>query len=234
MKEATEHLGGRGFYSVPEASRLTDLPVSTIKRCTHGYTYALVRGTGISGPSFESDMVAERAEGNREILSFLDLIELRMVKLFRLLGVSGEEIREAQRVARDRLQTTHPFSTGRFRTYGTRIVMEAGKELGSKRLVEIARSQELMTEIILPFTKEVRFEGSKPVLWTHPRGNSLVVLDPTRSFGHPIVKESGVPTYILAEAASSWGPLEEVARWYEVRVDEVRAALAFERRSAAA
>ncbi len=233
MGESALILAGRGFYSIPEASRLTDLPVATIRRYAIGYDYVGARGPGHSQASFHADLVSEGSTGARRTLSFLDLIELRMVRLFREQGISGAEIREAEKVAASRLKVDHPFATGRFRTLGKSILVEAGESRDLKRLVEIARSQELLSKVIEPITREVKYEGETPVLWTHPRGGGLVLLDPHRSFGHPIVAVSGVPTHILAEAASSWGPIESVARWYEVGEDEVRAALEFEGRKAA-
>ena len=226
-------LAGRGFYSIPEASRLTDLPIPTVRRYSIGYDYDGAHGRKHSQASFQADMVSERSGSTRRTLSFLDLIELRMVRLFREQGVPGAEIREAEKAAASRLDVDHPFATGRLRLLGKKILMEVGQARNLERLVEVARSQELFTKVIEPFTREVKYEGETPVLWTHPRGCGLVLLDPNRSFGHPIVAVSGVPTYILAEAASSWGPIESVARWYEVKAEEVRAALKFEGRDAA-
>ncbi len=61
----------------------------------------------------------------------------------------------------------------------------------------------------------------------------LVVLDPTRNFGRPIVARHGVPTEILANAAKATGSVAEVARWYEVSEREIQDAVEFEQRLAA-
>jgi uncharacterized protein (DUF433 family) len=61
----------------------------------------------------------------------------------------------------------------------------------------------------------------------------LVVLDPTRNFGRPIVARHGVPTEVLASAAKASGSIGEVTRWFEVAEREVRDAVEYEQRLAA-
>jgi uncharacterized protein (DUF433 family) len=63
--------------------------------------------------------------------------------------------------------------------------------------------------------------------------NRLVLLDPRRSFGQPIVSRSGVPTVILDRAAKAAGSVREVAAWYEVDRAEVQDAVEFEEKLAA-
>jgi uncharacterized protein (DUF433 family) len=60
-----------------------------------------------------------------------------------------------------------------------------------------------------------------------------VLVDPRRSFGHPIVQE-GVPTAILARSYRAEGSAAAVARWFEVTEESVADALDFERSRAAA
>jgi uncharacterized protein (DUF433 family) len=57
----------------------------------------------------------------------------------------------------------------------------------------------------------------------------MVVVDPQRAFGAPIVVNSGIPTATLALAAGREGSPREVTRWYPVTEREVRDAIAFER-----
>ena len=59
-----------------------------------------------------------------------------------------------------------------------------------------------------------------------------MILDPTRNFGKPVVKE-GVPTRVLARSYRAERSVERVAKWYDVAASSVRAAVDFERRLAA-
>jgi len=66
-----------------------------------------------------------------------------------------------------------------------------------------------------------------------PSTNRRIVIDPARSFGQPVVEKEGVPTSVLARSYKAEQSLKRVARWYDVDVRSVRAAVEFERRLAA-
>jgi uncharacterized protein (DUF433 family) len=59
------------------------------------------------------------------------------------------------------------------------------------------------------------------------------MLDPLRNFGEPIVTKEGVPTRVLARSYQAEHSMARVAKWYDVDVESVRAAVEFERRLAA-
>jgi uncharacterized protein (DUF433 family) len=58
--------------------------------------------------------------------------------------------------------------------------------------------------------------------------SKMIVLDPQRAFGQPIVAREGVPTAILAKAYRSEQSFARVARWYEVKERWVRNAVEYE------
>jgi uncharacterized protein (DUF433 family) len=61
-----------------------------------------------------------------------------------------------------------------------------------------------------------------------------VVLDPARSFGHPIDAVSGVPARVLYDMYQAGESAEEVGRWFRVEPDAVRAAIEYEQSLATA
>ena len=61
----------------------------------------------------------------------------------------------------------------------------------------------------------------------------LVVLDPARSFGQPILAKEGIPTAILASAYKTEKSIKTIALWYEIEEKAVKNALEFERKIAA-
>jgi uncharacterized protein (DUF433 family) len=63
--------------------------------------------------------------------------------------------------------------------------------------------------------------------------SGIVVLDPRRSFGQPIVNDEGVSTRVLAGAVQAEQSIERVAEWFEVKPASVRAAVDFENQLAA-
>jgi hypothetical protein len=87
-------------------------------------------------------------------------------------------------------------------TDGREIFVELHRETGEPSLVEIVKRQAVFAQIIRPFLKELEFaEGTGLVRWWPLGEQRLVVLDPTRNFGRPIVARHGVPTEVLASAA---------------------------------
>jgi len=63
------------------------------------------------------------------------------------------------------------------------------------------------------------------------RNNGRVVLDPERRFGQPLDSETGVPTEAIRRAvtAGDGQDLKSVARWFEIPVEAVKAAMNFEK-----
>jgi len=167
-------------------------------------------------------------------LGFLDLIEIRFVDAFLNEGVSWAMLRKAHAKGAETFKTDHPFCTQGFVTDGRDIFVELLKETGARSLLEIVNNQHVFLEIITPFLKELEFDTSqKLLLWRPSTTRRLVVLDPTRNFGRPIVVKHGVPTEVLACAAKICDSLEEVSRWYEVTKAEIEDAVEFEQRLAA-
>jgi uncharacterized protein (DUF433 family) len=222
---------GAGIYSIPEAARLTCIPVSNIRRWTQGYEY--VRGgrrrhlPPIVKPQIDPI-------GEVEALSFRDLQELRFLQAFRNLGVSWHTLRLASLNAQTILGDDHPFSTGRFRSCGNTIMMDAAKKAKDTALLDVARNQLAFRRVVEPYLKGLVFDKAKdsPVRW-FPTDTRLIVIDPVRRFGQPIVAREGVPTRVLAKAFRAEKSVAAVAKWYELPARSVRAAVAYENRLAA-
>jgi uncharacterized protein (DUF433 family) len=168
-------------------------------------------------------------------LGFLDLIEIRFVDAFRKAGVSWAMIRKTHEKGVETFKTDHPFCTQGFCTDGREIFVELHRETGERSLMEIVSSQHVFVQIISPFLKELEFDASHNLIsWKPATTRRLVVLDPTRNFGRPIVSRHGVPTEILNRAAKACNSVEEVARWYELPNDEIEDAMEFEQQLALA
>jgi len=100
-------------------------------------------------------------------------------------------------------------------------------------LLDLLNGQWVFRRFLAPTFKDVEHRNGSPVRWWALDRKRSVVLDPSRSFGQPIVAASGVPTSVLAEAASVEGSVRKAAMLYEVEEREVKDAVAFEERIAA-
>jgi len=220
---------GRGVYSLSDASRLTGVSTQRLRRWFLGYRYRSRSGERQS-PRVTTGDFADAFD--RPQLSFLDVLEARVIASFRDAGVSWREIRQAHTSAAELLQDPHPFVTARFRTDGTKIIGSLRDRLGDEFWLELAEKQHVFRKVVEPFLKDLEFENGRPVRWRPAPRIQSVVVDPNRSFGQPIIEEVGIPTEALADYAGATS-VDEAAAWYGVPSRAVRDAIRFETRAAA-
>jgi uncharacterized protein (DUF433 family) len=231
MTGNSPNLLNTGIYSVPDAARLTRVSTWRIRRWLRGYRFRTKKKQYHSPPLWHGQL---EPIDHSLALGFLDLIEIRFVDAFLKAGVSWTMLRKAHEHGVELFKNPHPFCTNRFVTDGREIFVELHRKTGGSSLLEIVNRQHVFAQIIKPFLKELEFaEGDVLVRWRPMTSKRLVVLDPTRNFGRPIVVQHGVPTEILASAANACGSIQEVARWYEVPQDEIEDAVEFEHKLAA-
>jgi uncharacterized protein (DUF433 family) len=226
---------GIGLYTISEAARLLRVPARKLRRWAEGYSFKAVGGSKRMEPLFER---ADPDLVDHSILSFTDLIELQMVRMFRDEGVSMQTIRAAARWAAREFGTNHPFAVKRFHTDGKRLFAEreyvpAGEVSPQRFYQELPTCQLVLEDAAKQFFKKLDYEDEE-VLHYWPLGRDRgVVLDPERSFGKPIDHESGVPTLVLYQMATAGESVESIARWYKVKPEAVTAAIDYEQTLAA-
>ena len=211
---------GTGLYSIPQAARLVGTSTSKIRRWTR-------QGEALLKRKFSP---------SDDLLSFVELMELQFIKLFRDEGVSLSTIRKAAKAAARKFHTDYPFAVKRFDTDGQRIfaTLKSQAKPRNKILIdELDRGQLVFEQLARPFFKKLeypsRVDDFPSRYW--PLGRSgRVVLDPTRGFGQPIDSTTGISTKTLSDAVRAGGGQDSavVADWFGVPVDAVTAAVRFE------
>jgi uncharacterized protein (DUF433 family) len=217
----------RPLFTPADAERLVGVPRATTKRWLEGYAYEYKGQIRRSGPrlgphSARIDDVL--------LMSFLDLIEVRMARQLRALGLPWRLLDRVAAWFRSAWNSEHPFALQRLRTDGRTAFAEIGGHLKEARLVEIGTDQYVFDEIVSASLFDVldfRDDGVPFRFW--PRGrDGLVVVDPGRAFGQPVLDTSGVPVSVIAAAyAANDNDAERVAADFEVPLPEVEAALRF-------
>jgi uncharacterized protein (DUF433 family) len=177
-------------------------------------------------------VISRYFQDGQHVLTFLELVELLFVKLFREEGLSMPVIRKAAAEAARQFDTPYPFAVRRFDTDGRRIFATLQQESQDERVVvELGKGQLVFDTIVRPFFRKLEYRNSGDALryWPMDR-EGRVVLDPERSFGKPIDAETGVPTRALYDAVLAGGgqPLDVVAQWFGVPVEAVQTAVAYE------
>jgi uncharacterized protein (DUF433 family) len=221
---------GVGLYTIPEAARLLKVPARTLARWAEGYTFTYRDEKRFAAPLFRREHARLLEE---RILTFADLIEMMLIRMFSEHGVSMPTIRAAAAAAIREFGTGHPFATRRFHTDGKRLFLEtrrddSGPAVDSAFLRELPSFQLVLDEVARPFFFKLDYDQDE-VLRYWPLGRDKgVVLDPRRSFGKPIVSRFGVPTWVLNEMVQAGETRDRVASWYEVSPEAVDAAVEFE------
>lgn len=215
-----------GIYSISEASRLTGLGESRVRRWLSGYSYKVSGGRHSRPPVWSGHLAPIKG---RRAVSFCDVIEMKFVDAFLRAGVSWKTIRDVQDKARKQFGFDHPFSTNRFRNDGSHIVMTVMRDDHHMNLFDIGSRQQIFLEAAAPFREELEMNEHDQVCRWWPMGRQrYVVVDPTRQMGRPMAARSGVPTGILKQAFQSGLTPEKVAEWFDVALEEVNDAIAFE------
>lgn len=220
---------GIGYYTPTEAGRLIDLSAQKIRRWIGGYSYCYRDRQRQAKPLWTAQAIVD---GHLE-LGFRDLIELRFIKAFTDEGISIQTLRKCLPLARELFQDQRPLSTARFRTDGRTVFVEIYKQDREPELLDLVKKQYVFHDIVAPAFSDLEFDGQVPTRWWPVHDRKIIVVDPRRSFGQPILAASGIPTATLASEVEVEGSVERVAQLFRVPPEEVSEAVAFERTLAA-
>jgi len=230
---------GVGFYSRAEAARLLRVHPDTLRRWVNGYSYRDKTGLRHDGDALVPPSIP--TVKGLVALSFVDLIELRVVKALIDRNYSLQAIRKARDIARQHIPVEHPFASRRVYTprqgRPTSILIRALDDANSD-FVELTPKKHLQLQagdLVETFLEEVEFDQCTSLAhrWW-PLGPAFpVMLDPSISFGAPVVAGTGVRTVVVAAMAGVTSTVEAAAA-YTIDRKSAEAAVEFEARLRAA
>jgi uncharacterized protein (DUF433 family) len=218
---------GVGFYTIPDAARLIQERRAKLSRWASGYTYSRNEQKYFMEPLLRHD-AAELVEDR--ILTFLDLVELKIVAALREVHLSIAKIRQAAEYIEGHWGARHPLASRQVHTDGYRIFAEAlDGEPGHATLTDTRLGQTVFAEFVKPFCLNLDYEDDLAQRYWPLGKEKGIVVDPRRSFGQPVDDSTGVPTHVLYEMVHGGSSVSEVAWWYEVREDVVKRSVEFEK-----
>ena len=227
-----------GMYASAEAARLARISPKRMLRWLRGREIPSWARERRRRPVLRHDLPEI---SGATALSFLDLIEVRMVKAFLDEGVSMHTIRAAAAAAATLFKSDHPFCLKKFETDGRTIFarLEEDHVQGHGRpkeaiLLDLQRGQTAIPKVIEPLLRQIVYVNEVSAQWWPLGRRGGVVINPRLAFGVPVVARCGVPTDTLAGAARAEGSVQLAADWYDVRPNDVRLAVRFESWLAAA
>lgn len=210
----------RAIYSYTDVDRLVGLHAGTARRWLDGYERA--------GRRYEPVLRAQPT--GAEVVTWGEMVEARLLAEFRSRRVPVQRLRPAilrlrHEFGRYPLAHARPFLS----VEGRELVLAVQHELGVDRelqLVVVRNGQALLTPAAERFQQIAGYaEGVVDRLNPSARTPG-VVMDPTRSFGQPAVRN--VRTDALAEDYRAGTSREELADLYDLDLGQVDEAIRFE------
>lgn len=221
MRAKTTSILGNGVYSFSEAGRLLGVHAQTVR--------AWFKGWGSDGSPVLCGDYAEIA-ADRNLISFLDLVDVLVTSKLRESNVSLPTIRKAYLKLCKQFKTSHPFGRQELLTDETgRVFLGVARDEGDRILIDIIKEQHAFPSILEPYLKRIQYDPTTCIAQLLRLNDDGVILDPGRKYGQPIVETNGLPTALLAAAYEANGEdAEIVAEWYRVEPSEVEVAVRFE------
>lgn len=214
-----DNILGQGVYTPREAARLVGTNAQQILRWT--------RGSGPNEPLWTAHF--QFLDNNVTEISFLDLIEVRVVSAMRKSGISLQAIRFAMDFAQDMLGVERPLASQEFKTDGKEVLMTAIEKDGE--FVSLSKKrpgQKVFKQIVMQSLNDLEYEGTYAARW-RPQNYEAIILDPSRHFGNPILDKFGISTQIVYNEFKEFNDLNYLATIYEVPTEVINDAIQYER-----
>lgn len=202
---------GSGIYTFPEAARILRSMGNDVS--TRQLRYWITKGLADPIPVADEDFA---------VLSFDDLVSLEIVRRFKSVGASLQQVRRFSAKLHDEFPTLdHPFAYRIFFTDGAALWAQIGT--GPADVIELVgrrRGQYAWRDAILTFAKSIRWSEETPAHASGWKLNQWVEIDPHIQFGAPVVRGTRVTARTIGANLREGSP-NEVADWYGLDVESV-------------
>lgn len=230
MSRRSDFYGGRRprdlpLYSLREAARIVRIPPATLRSWVIGRPYPTRSGTQSWPPLVRiADPAARR-------LSFTNLVELHVLSVLRgRRGVRVRNIRKALRFIQEQMGTEHPLADVDTSTDEIDVYVEFFGQLWNA-----SQAQRVLRPSLDRYLKRIERDERGlarrlfPIVRTgeHP-GPRLVVIDPERRFGRPVLDRAGIETSIVAERFRAGESVRQLAEDFTIEPEAIEEALRFE------
>ncbi len=224
---------GDGVYTVPDASRILNLPLPRVQRWVSGYTRLIENGVRKHKQGIVDEGIW--GSGRDRGLNFFALIEVFTFATLRDLGVSSQEIRKARAELASRFGTQYPFASHRLLSDGQQILVMLGTLEKSVLMILGEDGQTALREVVEPFCRKIDFcDATSLAVRFWPLGRDrAVVVDPHHSFGRPTIAETNIPTETITQFIRAGESIKVVAQEFDIPESSVLDAVKFEQQVAA-
>ena len=168
----------------------------------------------------------QRVTSRDRVITFLDLVRLRMVALMRARGISHAKVTEAEDLARRLTQERQPFITEALWTSSSDIFMSFEQQLFAiTRGAQLTLGLDTLRDYLNPVRHGMTFEDGIARRWEPYPG---VTIDPEIQFSAPCISGTRVETEAIWSFREAGESEETLTRLYGLRREQVRAAIEWE------
>lgn len=210
-------------YTPADAARYLRVPVDTLRHWLLGYPYETR-----SGKTFYKPLI-KIAGRNPNLLSFINLVESHVLSAIRRkYRIPMPKIRTALNYLEREYRSSHPLVEYSFKTDGLDLfteqfqkleILSQDGQLAMREVLEQCLSRIEWDEKKLPFRY---FPYTRDPNKPDPR---LVIIDPSISFGRPVILGTGIPTSIIAERFEAGEKIEMLVEDYGRTQEEIEEAI---------
>jgi uncharacterized protein (DUF433 family) len=227
MARRTDIYGGKNprelpFYSLAEAARIVRIHPATLRTWVLGRPYPTSRGRK-NWPALIR--AADAATGH---VSFANLVELHVLSALRGRRVRVDRIRSASAFIHKEMRTEHPLADVDTQTDCVDIYVEY---LG--RLVNVSSPQSVLRPLVEQHLQRIERDEAGLANRLYPitreaGGPKIVLIDPARRFGRPVLASANVETAAISERFIAGEAASELAADFGIEEREVEEAVRFE------
>ena len=204
------------------------MPEGTLRSWVAGRFYP------VAGQSKRSPPLIHLDDRKQQYLSFINLVEAHVLAAIRRRhGVKLPKVRKALDYVRRHFQVEHPLIDQAFQTDGLDLFVErygglinasregqrAMKEIIGVYLKRIEWDAKGLPIKLYPFTRDTQAEAAPA---SDPR---VVVMNPTVSFGRPVIIGTGIPVSSIYERYKAGDSVAELAQDFHLEISAIEEAI---------
>ena len=218
----------QGIYEVSDAARIiraTSTFLETPYLINNRHVLRWIR-KGLSLPALKN------VPGREMVVSFGDLISMRVITLLRINGVSWQKIYETERWVREYAGAPRPFATEQFWTAFHEVFADYEGQLLAASLGGQYPFLELVADRLIPIAGLTFDDLGIADSWT-PLPVEDILMKPSIQFGAPCIRGTRITTQTAWEMHQGGDSVDFIARVYKLEPEQVESAIEWENRLAA-
>jgi len=212
-----------GMYGIPEAA----LYLSKTPPLTNGNSVNPARlryWIRTSIPQIAPPIFPTR----QRLITFLDLVSMRMIAVLRSRNVKLREIRYTERYLKTDFGLKYPFASRQLWTHGSHVFIKFEEHI----LLAASKFGQQAMDFIKDWLREVELDMTFDELDLASSWSTYqyICLDPTIQFGAPCIDGTRIPTRSIWNKIKAGDSPDVVAALYDLNITQVQYAIQWEQR----